>query len=106
MVLLDEIEKAHREVCNVLLQVMDEGHLTDSHGRRVDFRNTVVIMTSNLGTTQDVEDEDQHLEAVKGYFPPEFINRIDDVLVFNRLRQENMKPIAKIQIEQVNIHSM
>jgi len=101
VVLLDEIEKAHREVCNVMLQVMDEGHLTDSHGRRVDFRNTVVIMTSNLGTTQEVEDEDQHLEAVKGYFPPEFINRIDDVLVFNRLRQENMKPIAKIQIEQV-----
>jgi len=101
VVLMDEIEKAHREVCNVLLQVMDEGHLTDSHGRRVDFRNTVVIMTSNLGTTQDVDLDDEHLDAVKSYFPPEFINRIDDLLVFNRLRRENMKPIAKIQIEIV-----
>lgn len=101
VVLLDEIEKAHREVCNVLLQLMDEGHLTDSHGRRVDFRNTMVIMTSNLGTTQDVEDDDQHLDAVKHYFPPEFINRIDEVLVFNRLQRENMKPICLIQVEQV-----
>merc|ERR1712062_242378 len=97
----DEIEKAHREVCNVLLQVMDEGHLTDSHGRRIDFRNTVVIMTSNLGSSQNVDLQDEHLEAVKSYFPPEFINRIDDLLAFNRLQRENMKPIAKIQVDVV-----
>lgn len=101
VVLIDEIEKAHREVCNILLQVMDEGHLTDSHGRRVDFRNTCVIMTSNLGTTQDAVSDDRHLDAVRAYFPPEFINRIDDIVVFNRLKRENMGPICEIQIQQI-----
>lgn len=121
-ILLDEIEKASREVTNVLLQVMDEGFLTDSHGRRVDFRNTIVIMTSNLGAmynfnqnvdeTQDVDGNDYdeekekeirnvHLDAVRRHFAPEFVNRIDDIIVFNRLKMENMRPICDIQINNL-----
>ena len=118
VVLMDEIEKAHREVTNILLQVMDEGFLTDSHGRRVDFRNTVVIMTSNLGTQivqgsaptstpaeeEEAREEEKraHLNAVRSYFPPEFTNRIDDIIVFNRLGMDNMRPICDIQINDID----
>jgi len=121
VVLLDEIEKASREVTNVLLQVMDEGFLTDAQGRRVDFRNTIVIMTSNLGamynfdakeTGGDTEEYDEekekeivgvHLDAVRRHFAPEFINRIDDIIVFNRLKMEHMRPICDIQIKNVQM---
>ena len=102
VILLDEIEKSHREVCNILLQVMDEGFLTDSHGRKVDFRNCIVIMTSNLGTAQN-SNEDFHLTALKSHFPPEFINRIDDIIVFNRLSLQNMRPICDIQIKYLQV---
>lgn len=117
LVLLDEIEKAAREVTNILLQVMDEGFLTDAQGRRVDFRNTIVIMTSNLGALYDLkkdgdimgEDEESireeesktreaAMDAVRRHFAPEFVNRIDDIIVFNRLRMSSMLPICEIQI--------
>eukprot|EP00823_Brevimastigomonas_motovehiculus_P004069 TRINITY_DN2609_c0_g1_i1.p1 TRINITY_DN2609_c0_g1~~TRINITY_DN2609_c0_g1_i1.p1 ORF type:complete len:809 (-),score=209.98 TRINITY_DN2609_c0_g1_i1:146-2572(-) len=115
VVLLDEIEKAHREVCNLMLQVFDEGHLTDSQGRKIDFRNTIIIATSNLGALQSGE-QMQHfksqtdeyinqqnvvLQAVRSHFPPEFINRLDDIIVFHRLRQEQMLPIVDIQLNGV-----
>lgn len=79
--MLDELEKAHRDVSNILLQVLDEGHLTDSQGRRVDFRNTIIIMTSNLGAESSLSGAPQDaLAAVRGHFAPEFINRIDDLV--------------------------
>lgn len=109
IVLLDETEKAHREVMNVLLQVLDEGHLTDSQGRKVDFRNTIIIMTSNLGVAQveaagvtDTESEQAvMMAAVRSHFPPEFINRLDDVVAFKRLRPTDMLPIVNIQLKHV-----
>lgn len=109
VVLLDEIEKAHKNATNVLLQVLDEGFLTDGNGRKVDFRNTVLIMTSNLGSeflSFDREDSVEHnkrvtLAAVKAHFVPEFINRVDSSVVFNPLRIENMPSIAKIQLNKV-----
>ncbi|MHC4548416.1 MAG: ATP-dependent chaperone ClpB [Planctomycetota bacterium] len=101
VVLLDEIEKAHAEVFNVLLQLLDEGRLTDGQGHTVDFRNTVLIMTSNLGTQFVEEPEEQmarHMkEALRQAFRPEFLNRIDDVLVFHRLGKEHLEQIAEIQ---------
>jgi ATP-dependent Clp protease ATP-binding subunit ClpB len=110
LVLLDEIEKAHPDVFNILLQVMDDGRLTDSHGRTVDFRNTVVIMTSNLGSDriQVMSDEADYdtmkstvMEEVTQYFRPEFINRIDDVVVFHALQQKQINAIAEIQINHI-----
>jgi len=112
VVLFDEFEKAHREVSNLLLQVFDEGHLTDSHGRRVDFRNTVIILTSNLGTdvwnrlpaetpTTDPVVEEQIMDSVRAYFPPEFLNRLDDTILFNKLRREDMSRIVEIQLKGV-----
>jgi ATP-dependent Clp protease ATP-binding subunit ClpB len=109
VVLLDEVEKAHREVMNILLQVFDEGWLTDSHGRKVDFRNTTIIMTSNLGAqvaAAEWENEQKARtimqEAMRHHFPPEFINRLDDVICFNRLTRENMVPIVDIQLENLS----
>ncbi|WP_440468284.1 ATP-dependent chaperone ClpB [Pseudomonas sp. YH-1] len=105
VVLLDEVEKAHPDVFNVLLQVLEDGRLTDSHGRTVDFRNTVVVMTSNLGSAQIQElvgdHEAQHaavMDAVNAHFRPEFINRIDEVVVFEPLAREQIAGIAKIQM--------
>jgi len=111
VILLDEIEKAHREVCNVLLQVMDEGNLTDSHGRKVDFRNTIIIMTSNLGasitsTSLNIDKDEEsirHMDALRSHFPPEFINRIDDIIIFNRLNMNNMRPICDLQIHKIEL---
>merc|ERR1712113_1194231 len=109
-ILLDEIEKASREVTNVLLQVMDEGFLTDSHGRRVDFRNTIIIMTSNLGAKalQDLPDglpasyaEEQVMDQVRGHFAPELLNRIDEVVMFDRLRPESMRAIVDVHTAKV-----
>jgi len=108
VVLFDEIEKAHPEVFNVLLQVLDDGRLTDGHGRTVDFRNTIIVLTSNIGgstiqrlTEQqapDIEIEMSVREELKRHFRPEFLNRIDETIIFHRLSQEHLARIAEIQI--------
>ncbi|HEY8026240.1 MAG TPA: ATP-dependent chaperone ClpB [Burkholderiaceae bacterium] len=107
VILLDEIEKAHPDVFNVLLQVLDDGRMTDGQGRTVDFKNTVIVMTSNLGShkIQSMEDSDPALvkmavmAEVRGHFRPEFINRIDELVVFHSLDQKNIGAIAKIQLQ-------
>ncbi len=121
VILFDEIEKAHPEVFNVLLQVLDNGRLTDSKGRVVNFRNTVIIMTSNIGAQHiermeklgfarntDNQDRDNYIEAkskvtasLKDYFRPEFLNRVDDTIIFDILSTEAIKDIVRIQVEQV-----
>ncbi len=108
VVLLDEIEKAHPDVFNVLLQVLEDGRLTDSHGRTVDFKNTVIVMTSNLGSAQIQElvgDREAQraavMDAVSGHFRPEFINRIDEVVVFEPLGREQIAGIAEIQLQRL-----
>ena len=109
LVLLDEVEKAHPEVFNILLQVLDDGRLTDGQGRSVDFRNCVIIMTSNLGSQliQDMAGGDYAamkstvLEVVAKHFRPEFINRIDDMVVFRPLQKQQLQSIAKIQLAQL-----
>jgi ATP-dependent Clp protease ATP-binding subunit ClpB len=107
VLLLDEVEKAHPDVFNILLQVLDDGRLTDGHGRTVDFRNTVIVMTSNLGSDsiQNMGDDahydemrDAVMEVVRRHFRPEFINRIDEVVVFHGLRQAQIRAIAEVQI--------
>ena len=108
VVLLDEIEKAHPDVFNVLLQVLDDGRLTDGHGRTVDFRNTVIIMTSNLGSEriQELAGDENYdaiksavLEIVGTHFRPEFLNRVDDMVVFHPLTQEQIGAIVGIQLK-------
>jgi ATP-dependent Clp protease ATP-binding subunit ClpB len=113
VLLLDEIEKAHSDVFNILLQVMDDGRLTDGQGRTVDFRNTVIVMTSNLGSDRIQElmvDQSPHkkphealrktlVDIVLKHFSPEFVNRIDDTVVFHPLGRSEIRDIAKIQIE-------
>ena len=119
VLLFDEIEKAHPDVFNILLQVLDDGHITDAHGRRIDFKNTVIIMTSNVGAKTATEnkrlgfvaasDKEKDYEdlkrmfndEVKKIFRPEFINRIDDIIVFHQLDKEHVKEIAKIMIKEV-----
>ena len=110
VVLLDEIEKAHPDVFNILLQVLDDGRLTDGHGRTVDFKNTVIIMTSNLGSDLIQElstDKDYEkmktavMEVVASRFRPEFINRIDDAIVFHPLAQQHIRAITEIQLQQL-----
>lgn len=98
VVLFDEIEKAHGDVFNVLLQVLDEGRLTDSQGRTVDFKNTIIVMTSNLGASQG---SDSIQAALKQFFRPEFLNRVDDVIEFKPLEKENMRKIVEIQLKDV-----
>jgi ATP-dependent Clp protease ATP-binding subunit ClpB len=93
VVLFDEVEKAHPEVLNVLLQLLDDGRLTDGKGRTVDFKNTVVIMTSNIG-----QGYDSMMDAVRAHFRPEFINRIDEIISFHSLDREHMKQIIDIQL--------
>ncbi len=100
VVLFDEIEKAHGDVFNTLLQVLDDGRLTDSHGRTVNFKNTVVIMTSNVGSQHllgDTYDPDAALAALRRHFRPEFLNRIDDIIVFHPLSREDLAEIVEIQ---------
>ncbi|MPZ53993.1 MAG: ATP-dependent chaperone ClpB [Acidimicrobiia bacterium] len=105
VILLDEVEKAHTDVFNVLLQLLDDGRLTDGQGRTVDFTNTVLIMTSNLGSVHIHPDlpqevvEQRVLDAVRDHFPPEFINRIDDMIVFSHLSREDLRHIVEIQLE-------
>ncbi len=107
VVLLDEIEKAHPEVFNVLLQVLDDGRLTDGQGRTVDLRNAVIIMTSNLGSHAIMEEDDPQIReekvtnALRNHFTPEFLNRIDDTIIFHRLDREHLAEIAKIQLQGV-----
>ncbi|KZO59501.1 ATP-dependent chaperone ClpB [Dietzia cinnamea] len=98
VVLLDEVEKAHPDVFDILLQVLDDGRLTDGQGRTVDFRNTILILTSNLGAGGTRE---QMMDAVKRAFKPEFINRLDDVVVFDALSEEQLESIVDIQIDQL-----
>jgi len=105
VLLLDEIEKAHPEVFNVLLQIMDEGRLTDGHGRTVDFKNAVIIMTSNIGSQFITElgaggetaMRERVTEAMKEHFKPEFLNRVDDIIIFHRLNEEQLREIVDIQ---------
>lgn len=110
VILLDEVEKAHLDVFNVLLQVLDDGRMTDGQGRTVDFKNTVIVMTSNLGSgeiqqmqanAQPEAIKDAVMEQVKAHFRPEFINRIDEIVVFNALDDEAIKSIAKIQVAKL-----
>ena len=107
VVLFDEIEKAHPEVFNVFLQVLDDGRLTDGQGRTVDFRNTVIIMTSNVGSQyilDDIDDETMRarvMEAMRNHFRPEFLNRVDEVVIFHRLGREQLREIAEIQLNNV-----
>jgi ATP-dependent Clp protease ATP-binding subunit ClpB len=107
VILFDEIEKAHTEVFNVLLQILDDGRLTDGKGRTVDFRNSVIIMTSNLGSQlwnlEDIQASEEEInDVLKQHFKPEFINRIDEIVVFHKLSKENLKKIVDIQLEKVN----
>ncbi len=110
VILFDEIEKAHPDVFNVLLQVLDDGRLTDGHGRTVDFRNTLIVMTSNigaellvnLGENEDVDKvRDQVMALVRANFRPEFLNRVDEIILFHRLKREQMGAIVDIQIARV-----
>lgn len=114
VVLFDEFEKAHNDVSKLLLQVLDEGSLTDSHGKHIDFRNTIIIMTSNIG--QEILLSDKHvkddgkidesvkqkvIELLRHHYAPEFLNRLDDILVFNRLSKKSLKDILSIRLEEI-----
>ncbi|MBE9045267.1 ATP-dependent chaperone ClpB [Pleurocapsales cyanobacterium LEGE 10410] len=111
VVLLDEVEKAHKDVFNILLQVLDDGRITDSQGRVVDFRNAIIVMTSNIGSEHilDVKGEDKDYEeiykrvnkALRSHFRPEFLNRIDDLIIFHGLKKAELKEIVAIQIEGI-----
>jgi len=109
IVLMDEIEKAHPEVFNILLQILDDGRLTDGHGRTVDFKNTVVIMTSNIGSQwiTDLREKDYEemrrrvMEAVRAHFKPEFLNRVDELIIFHGLGIEEIKAIVEIQVKKL-----
>jgi ATP-dependent Clp protease ATP-binding subunit ClpB len=107
VVLFDEIEKAHPDVFNVLLQVLDDGRITDGQGRTVDFRNTVLIMTSNIGSQFILDEENAEqreakvLEALRQFFRPEFLNRIDETIIFDRLKREELTTIVDIQLDRV-----
>ena len=112
VVLFDEIEKAHPDVLNILLQILDDGEVTDAHGRKVNFENTVIVMTSNAGSgkaagavgfgrSADDQDKERVMKALQEFLRPEFINRVDAVITFNRLSKENFKEIAKIMLEEL-----
>ena len=119
VVLFDEIEKAHRDVFNILLQILDEGRITDSLGRKIDFRNTVIILTSNIGThnissstigfsndtKMNPKDVDTTImDEVKRIFKPEFLNRLDDLIIFNRLSKQNMFKIIELQLKDIKLN--
>jgi ATP-dependent Clp protease ATP-binding subunit ClpB len=121
VILFDEIEKAHPEVFNILLQILDEGHVTDSRGRKVNFKNTIIIMTSNIGSEliqeistlgfsiknrEELEEKEDIIrsrikDALKNHFKPEFLNRIDEIIIFNSLTKNNLKEIVEIQMDKV-----
>ena len=111
IILLDEIEKAHPDVQNMFLQIMEDGHLTDSHGRTVSFKETVIIMTSNAGTGfnnnsmgfgQSESDAVSSLEMLSDYFKPEFLNRFDSIVKFNELNEENLLEIVDLMLVELN----
>jgi ATP-dependent Clp protease ATP-binding subunit ClpB len=110
VVLFDEVEKAHPEVFNVLLQVLEDGLLTDGHGRTVDFKQTLIVLTSNLGSQAlsrlpegaDAESAKHDvMEAVRGHFRPEFLNRLDEIVIFDRITREQMTGIVEIQLRRL-----
>ena len=112
VVLFDEIEKAHPDVLNVLLQILDDGQITDAHGRRVNFEHTVIVMTSNAGSntkegtvgfgrTVSELDRDRAMKALNQFLRPEFINRVDEIICFNHLTEENFKGIARIMLGEL-----
>ncbi len=107
VVLFDEIEKAHHDVFNVLLQVLDDGRITDGQGRTVDFRNTVIIMTSNIGSQYITEESSREgrtrlvTEALRQHFRPEFLNRVDEIIIFDRLSEDDLKKIVEIQLRRL-----
>jgi len=112
VILFDEIEKAHPDVLNVLLQILDDGQITDAHGRKVNFENTVIVMTSNAGSdrregsvgfnkTANEQGKDRAMKALQEFLRPEFINRVDEIVYFNKLTEENFKPIARIMLDEL-----
>src|SRR5438094_1612994 len=107
VVLFDEIEKAHPDVFNVLLQVLDDGRITDGQGRTVDFKNTVIIMTSNIGSQYITEEESREarrrlvMDALRAHFRPEFLNRVDEIIIFDRLTEDDLKKIVEIQLRRL-----
>ena len=112
VVLFDEIEKAHPDVLNVLLQILDDGEITDAHGRKVNFENTVIVMTSNAGSDKGVgsvgfgrssgdQDRERVMKALREFLRPEFINRVDEIIYFNRLSEENFRDIARIMLDEL-----
>ena len=117
VILFDEIEKAHPEVFNILLQILDYGALTDGKGRRVDFKNTIIVMTSNIGSeylrqmenlgfkTEEKQKEtnlkNKIFESLRNYFRPEFLNRIDEIIIFNPLSKEDIKKIVNLQLQEI-----
>jgi ATP-dependent Clp protease ATP-binding subunit ClpB len=109
VVLFDEIEKAHQDVFNVLLQVLDDGRITDGQGRTVDFKNTVIIMTSNIGSQYIMEETQSRearerlvLDALRAHFRPEFLNRVDEIIIFDRLSEDDLKKIVEIQLKRLS----
>jgi ATP-dependent Clp protease ATP-binding subunit ClpB len=108
VVLFDEIEKAHPDVFNVLLQVLDDGRITDGQGRTVDFKNTVIIMTSNIGSQYITEEESREarrrlvMDALRAHFRPEFLNRVDEIIIFDRLSEGDLKKIVEIQLKRLS----
>ena len=112
VVLFDEIEKAHPDVLNVLLQILDDGQITDAHGRKVNFENTVIVMTSNAGSerkegsvgfnkTVGELDKDRAMKALQQFLRPEFINRVDEIVCFNKLSEEDFRPIARLMLDEL-----
>ena len=107
VILFDEIEKAHQDVFNVLLQVLDDGRITDGQGRTVDFKNTVIIMTSNIGSQFITEEESREarsrlvMDALRAHFRPEFLNRVDEIIIFDRLSEDDLKKIVEIQLRRL-----
>ncbi len=107
VILFDEIEKAHQDVFNVLLQVLDDGRITDGQGRTVDFKNTVIIMTSNIGSQFITEEESREarsrlvMDALRAHFRPEFLNRVDEIVIFDRLTEDDLKKIVEIQLRRL-----
>jgi ATP-dependent Clp protease ATP-binding subunit ClpC len=112
VVLFDEIEKAHPDVLNILLQILDDGEITDSHGRKVNFENTVIVMTSNAGSdnksgsvgfnrTANEQGRERTMKALQEFLRPEFINRVDEIIYFNQLSEENFSAICRIMLEEL-----
>ncbi len=113
VILFDEIEKAHPDVFNILLQLLDDGRLTDNQGRTVDFKNTIIIMTSNIGSSELIENmtedgtipeevKEKVTGELKNYFRPEFLNRVDDIIVFSALTREQIKKIIDLSLESLS----